>query len=254
MRTLSFAGLALGSFLVVSTAVRAEESGDVKAIVDKAFQAAGGVDKLTRPHALTWKSKGKFGGLGEPIDFSGEWALQPAKNQIKVSIQLDFNGQQISHVQVFDGSKGWVSSMGQVMDMDDSTVSESKEEIYASRIAGLAGLKDAKVKLTALGESKVGDRSVVGIKASSEGHKDISLYFDKETGLLAMASRKVKSMDGEQVVQEGFYSDFKVDPDGIKRAKKQVIKREGKDFISMEITDLKSVDSLPDSLFTKPGE
>ena len=180
--------------------------------------------------------------------------MQSAKNQIKVNIQLDFNGMQISHIQVFDGSKGWVSSMGNVMDMDEKTVAESKEEVYASRIASLAGLKDPKVKLSSLGDSKVGDRAVAGIKVSSEGHKDINLYFDKETGLLAKAGRKVKSMDGEDVDQEAFYSDFKVDSDGIKRAKKQVMQRGGKDYITMEINDLKMVDSLPDSLFTKPGE
>ena len=60
-------------------------------------------------------------------------------------------------------------------------------------------------------------------------------------------------MDGEEVDQEGFYSDFKADADGIKRPKKQLMKREGKDFISMNIADLKTVDSLPDSTFTKPG-
>ncbi len=109
-------------------------------------------------------------------------------------------------------------------DMDEKTVAESKEEVYAlANRESVAGLKDPKVKLSSLGESKVGDRAVAGIKVSSEGHKDINLYFDKETGLLAKAGRKVKSMDGEDVDQEAFYSDFKVDSDGIKRAKKQVM-------------------------------
>ena len=45
MRNSSVAGLALGTLLLVSAAVHAEDSGDVKAIVNKAFQAAGGTTK-----------------------------------------------------------------------------------------------------------------------------------------------------------------------------------------------------------------
>jgi hypothetical protein len=254
MRNSAFLALTLTSATLFGSTARAEDSADARAIVDKAIQAVGGAEKLLKVDALTWKAKGKFSGLGEPIDFTGTWAVQPAKNQISVSIQLEFNGMQIKHVQVFDGTKGWVATMGDVKDMDESTLAESKEEVYASRIASLAGLKDPKVKITSIGDSKVDDRAVAGIKVTSESHKDISLYFDKETGLLIKALRKVKAMSGEDVDQEALFSDFKVDSDGIKRPKKQEMKRDGKDFISMEITDLKAVDSLPGSTFAKPGE
>ena len=58
--------------------------------------------------------------------------MQSAKNQIKVNIQLDVNGMQISR-QVFDGSKGWVSSMGNVADMDERPWPKRKNLRVADR-------------------------------------------------------------------------------------------------------------------------
>ena len=55
----------------------------------------------------------------------------------------------------------------------------------------------------------------------------------------------------EDVDQEAFYSDFKVDSDGIRRPRRSC-KAAG--LHHHEINDLKTIDSLPDSLFTKPGE
>jgi hypothetical protein len=48
-----------------------------------------------------------------------------------------------------------------------------------------------------------------------------------------------------------FYSDFK-EVEGVLQAMKVVIKRDGKDYVEGETTDLKLAEKLDDSVFAKP--
>src|SRR5262249_11229253 len=134
------------------------------------------------------------------------------------------------------------------MEMDADRVADTKEEMYAGRVTNLVALLDPAFKLTALGDSKVGDRPAVGVKVSHEGHKDISLFFDKDSGLLLKSARKAKDQQMQEVDQETFYSDYQ-DVDGVKRYKKMKIKRDGSDFIDMQISDFKTPEKLDNSVF-----
>ena len=81
----------------------------------------------------------------------------------------------------------------------------------------LAVLKDKKYKLSPLGEVKVEGRDAVGVQVSCKGHKDVNLYFDKETNLLAKGEWNVKAQEqgGKEVMQETLYGDYK-DVEGAK--------------------------------------
>ena len=102
------------------------------------------------------------------------------------------------------------------------------------------------------GEEKIGDRATVGIKVSSKGHRDIGLYFDKETGMLAKTQMRVKDILSDQEMdQESLPSDYK-DAGGVKRAHKMVINRDGKKFVEAEVQETKVLQKLDDKLFQKP--
>ena len=58
-------------------------------------------------------------------------------------------------------------------------------------------------------------------------------------------------MSGDDVSQDVFYSDYK-EVDGIKRAMKTKILRDGKKFLEMETSDFKPVEKLDDKVFAKP--
>ena len=46
-------------------------------------------------------------------------------------------------------------------------------------------LKEKGYELSLIGEDKVEGKKVVGVRVTKKDQKDISLFFDKETGLLA---------------------------------------------------------------------
>jgi len=51
-------------------------------------------------------------------------------------------------------------------------------------------LRQPTLSLTHLGESKVVNRPVVGVKVAQQGHRDVLLYFDNETRLLVKRSTR----------------------------------------------------------------
>jgi hypothetical protein len=103
-----------------------------------------------------------------------------------------------------------------------------------------------------LAEKKVGDRPAVGVGVAHEGHKDIFLYFDKETGMLVKSERQAKDpMGGEEYKQETRYSNFK-EVDGVKRPFKLSILRNGEKYIEAEVTEYETLNKLDDSTFAKP--
>src|SRR5262245_20271872 len=123
MRTLlrvAVVGLMLGTM----TLARAEDQTEVKTIIDKALQAMGGADTVGKFKAATWKGKGKFYGLGDGIDFSGQWTTQPP-HQSKVVSEIDINGMKFTQVRVINGDRGWIKMMDNTEEMDKEALHEA---------------------------------------------------------------------------------------------------------------------------------
>jgi hypothetical protein len=252
MRRVVCGGLVLCALAYSLCGARADESA-AKAIIENGIKATGGAEKIGKNKALTWKGKGTVNIMGNANEFTGEWVIHPPK-QMKSQIQLNLAGNDTTIITILDGDKGWISFAGNVMDLQDEQLANNKEEMYSGRVATLLVLlEEPGYKLTTLGDSKVGDRPAVGVKVSHEGHKDISLFFDKDSGLLIKHSRRAKDFAGEEAEQEAFLSDYQ-DFDGVKRYKKMKIKRDGNDFIDMQVLEYKALEKLPDTTFAKPGQ
>jgi hypothetical protein len=240
--------LALGA----NQAARADDQADMKALLAKALKAAGGEKNLAKYKALTYKSKGKFYGMGQEIDFTSETALQ-FPSQLKTTITGEVMGNTFTFVIVFNKDKGWRKANDTTEAMTRDQVAEQKEAMYGYGVTGLLALKDKKFKLSPVGETKVGKRDAVGVKVTSKGHGPINLYFDKKTHLLLKSVSTVKDMQSDKEVEQEVYYDKYKDFEGVKRATKVQIKRDGKKFVDIdETTDLKWEEKLDDSEFDKP--
>jgi outer membrane lipoprotein-sorting protein len=239
--------------LAAAGAARADEKADARAVIDKAVKALGGEEKVAAKKALTFKSKGKFYGLGEGIDNTGDFSVQ-APDKIRMQIDSSVNGMKFTLVVVFDGKQGWTKFNDQTNEMDKDAVEEMKEQMYAGAVEALTPLlKDKGFELSPVGEVKVGSHEAVGIRVSHKGHRDVNLFFDKKTGLLVKSERRVKDQmtGGQEVTEERLMDDYK-EAGGVKHPTKVVVKRDGKDYSDNEITDYQLVEQLDDSVFAKP--
>jgi hypothetical protein len=248
MRTCLSGALAIGLLLAGSPWARAQD--DAKAIMDKAVKAHGGAEVLGKNKAQQAKSKGRlelFGGL----DFTQESTFQfPTK--FKESMHLSVMGNMVDVITVFNGKEGWISAMGQTMPLEGDQMEAVKEAMDTLTLMRLAFLGGKDFDLASLGESKVNDRPANGVKVSRKGKKDVNLYFDKETGLLAKVEHRVKDpMAGQEVNEERFITEYQ-DLDGMKVAKKASIHRDGKKFMDVEVLEVKFLDKVEDGAFEKP--
>ena len=254
MRTTLCVSLAASLLLAGAGLLSADDEAAVRAVLDKAIKAHGGAEKLAKFKASTTKMKGKFHGSGTPIDYTGEIIIQlPDKS--KITIEGEVMGQKFSFSQVFVGGKGWElnSFEGKPQDLDKDKIEEAREGLYAHEVATLAPLTGKGFTLSPVGESKIGDRPATGVRVSGKGHRDINLYFDKDKGLLLKMEKTVKDLmaGGKEMQEEIFYSDFK-EVEGVQQPMKVVIKRDSKDYVEGETTDLKLAEKLDDSVFAKP--
>jgi hypothetical protein len=227
--------------------------GDVKAILEKAVRAHGGADKINRGKGVLTKAKGKIEvpGIGA-TEFTQEITVTYT-GKFKEAMQVEVNGQKINVVTVFDGKNGWVSANGKTQDANGDILESLKEGAYAMKIARLTDLiPDSSIQLSALGESKVEDRPALGVKLAGKGHRDIELYFDKESGLLVKVhTRKKNPTTGQEVDEERIIKAYQ-EIDGQKTAKTVLVKHNGKTFLEAEVTAVKYPDDIDDNEFEKP--
>jgi outer membrane lipoprotein-sorting protein len=247
----------LGVAAVVSAAVGTVQSGDPaepRAIIDRAIKALGGEANLSKHKAITMKGGGMYYGAGDGVPYTGEWAFQ-LPGQMRVAIDSKAGDQPFRFVIVVNGDKAW-NKFGdnEVMEMNKEQVAEQRERLYANWVATLVPLKDKAFKLAALGEVKVQDLAAVGVRVSREGHRDISVYFDKVSGLPCKTETVVKNIENggdQEVQQEAFASDYK-EFDGVKHYTKSVMKRDGKRFVDVEFSEIRPAEKLDDSIFARP--
>ncbi len=249
-RRLAFALALVLALPLARAAAGADDDADARAAVDRAIQASGGADKLARLGAFTRQVKGKFHGAGTPIDFTGAWVVQ-FPDRVRETVSSDANGMKYQMVKVIAGDKGWIKEDGHTEDLSAAELAEDKEQLHAARVATLLPLKDKDYALASLGEDKVGDRPAVGVRATREGRRPVSLFFDKEKGWLLKYEVRVRAAANREAAQEVILSDYRPD-DGLVRPHKVVVKRDGRVLAEMDVTEFKPLEKADDKTFARP--
>ena len=250
MRSTRSLFLTMVALLALASAARAQES--PKELLDRAYKALGGFDKLAKLKATQVKGKGMMylpvDGKVAEVSFTSDGAAQ-LPDKFKMTQQFEINGMKTTQVQILVGDKATILLNGSPVPLDDTTRKEMKEQVYFEHVSSLLPLRETTFTLTALEETKVDSKPAVGIKVSSKGHRDMSLYFDKETALPVKATFKaLDPISGKEVGNELFFREYK-EQDGIKYPAKSLVLQDGKKFMQLEVTDYKALEKLDNSVF-----
>jgi hypothetical protein len=230
----------------------ADDAANPRAVIEKAIKAMGGAEKLSRFKAATFKTKGKFSGLGQPVEFTADVTVQLPKQRMAIS-KFDISGMVRTMTETVNGATGWMHVRGKVQDMPAVRLAQQQQELYSTWVATILPLQDPAFKLSPVPESKANDRPVLGIKVTHEGEPDVTIYFDKESGLPAKSVIHGKERGGKEEGLENYYSDY-IDIDGIKVYTKLLVKRGGKTFVEIEFSDFKLMEKLDNKVFAKPAD
>jgi hypothetical protein len=223
----------------------------VEEILSKAIKAQGGEEKLSKAQAATWKTKGKLTIQGNENDMSVVATVQ-GLDQFYTEFEGDFGGNKFKGITVLNGDKGWRKFGDMVMEMDADAVSNEKRMIYLGMATTNPTILKAKgFKLEPAADDTVDGKPAVGLKVTGPDGKDFTIHFDKESGLPVKQVAKVSGWMGDEYTQEALYGDYK-DFNGIKKATKLTLKRDGDEFVKQEITEFKCLEKVPTETFAEP--
>jgi hypothetical protein len=244
MRKIAGAIGVVGVFAVIIFSVRGNEEAKLREVLARAIKAHGGAENLEKLKASIIKTKGKL----IELEYTAETSLQlPDRTCTAAESKLG------KYIQVLNGDKGWVKLGELSRECFKEELVEMKEQLNVTSIAHLSVLAGEEYKLSPLGEETVEGRTAVGMRVERKGFRDVSLYFDKDSGLLLKVQTRVRDplRGGLECTSETLYSDYR-EVDGLMTPYKFTIKYDGKIYNEGEMTDVRIAESLDDSVFEKP--
>ena len=248
-----FRPVALLVTLAILPVPAARAADEPKDIIAKAIKAHGGEEFLTKHQASQSKKKGKVNvpGVGE-AEFTQETAYM-LPDKFRDAMELKVANQTINVLTLVDGAKVVIEVNGKAIDVPDAArtaIAEIGHVLTVGRLVPL--IKDKGYELSIIGEDKVGEQEVVGVRVSAKGKKDVGVYFDKKTYLLAKITfRTADQATGNEVEEERIVVEYQKLKDGVPTAKKVIVKRDGKELVVAEVLESQYLEKLDDSEFKK---
>ncbi|MCI0463181.1 MAG: hypothetical protein L0Z62_40055 [Gemmataceae bacterium] len=249
MRALCWGFLGAG-FLVLTAALRADDQADTKAVLDKALQAMGGAEKLAKFSVGTVKCRITHERNGQQalVAAEGTWR---GLDKIRFEGEITVGGQNRKILLVINGDMGWEKKGDQGRDAPEGLVAALKKAFYALQMPHLLPqLKNPAFTLAIQGEQKVENKEVVALSIGHTNHQEVSVLFDKETGLPLKSQTQINDPNGKEITVEFFYSDFQ-EVNGVKHPMKITLTADGNEFV-IEISEIQAKDQVDDSAFAQP--
>lgn len=245
--------MAVATFAVLFTAVsvRADDP-EPKALVAKGLTAMGRKDD-GKSFSQTFKDTGVVEVSGLKIEYSADFWFRPPDG-LRFEMIAEVMGQKIKLKHVTAGDTVWDTMDDKTEEVKGEKKDASQAQVYTFWVSSLTPLNhDKAFKLSNVVGKKVNDKETHGVLVERKGKPEVTLYFDKQSGLLVKVESQVKDefQGWKEVLEETYYEDYKENGD-VKDPTKLRVVRDGKTFIESKPTDFKLVEKLDPKLFEKP--
>lgn len=241
----------IGALMVSASALSAPDI--ARSIVERGIKAQGGEAQIAKLRIMRIKVEGVAvlipGQPGIPFSLEDIWRMP---DRYKSSSEFQMPGRKISQTQAIVGDTGWIQMTGPPQDLPPEAVAEMKEQKYAEDLDRCGFLAVPGVELSAIDPTSVDGKPAEGVLIKSKGHREVKLYFDRESGLLVKREHRLldPSLDKE-VLQEVFFSDYQ-EQDGLKHYRKIIVLRDGKKVFDAVVIELEFFKTLGEKVFAKP--
>ena len=137
--------------------------------------------------------------------------------------------------------KGW-SLLGEAL-LGQRKYADAESHLVQSYLGMRAYQQDKGDKFTLKAEpgDQVDGRPAAVVLATRKGMNDVRLFFDADTGRLVKYTRKGIGLDAKAVDEEVLMSEFK-EFSGVLLPTVQKVRQNGKDYITVKVTDVKLTD------------
>jgi hypothetical protein len=219
-------------------------------LIARALQALGGDEKTLALPARQGKAMGKAYRFGVPVPCTAEYAFH-FPDRWNVRFTLDLTGLKLLSTIVYDKGQAWERLGNDLKEKTKEQAAEIGHFVYYVWLHQLTPLKGPEFTLEALGESKIEETAVRGVKVSCKGRRDTRLFFDAKTHHLIASETTTRDEAGKEVpfaTRVGGY----VKVDGVGYYTTIKVSRDGKPHYEETLTEQKRLPTLPDTLFNKP--
>jgi hypothetical protein len=207
----------------------------------------GGEKKLEQAEAFTWKARGQLFSNGNESDFTSQVTIKELDH-----LRREFGNDRFKMLIVVDGDRGWRRARAENMDITGEALANEKQTIYLQAVPIRPILLGRKgFKYEAVADEKVGDRVAAVLNASGPDGKDFALYFDKESGLPVKEVARMADAQGTEYTIEVTFDAYK-EFDGIKKATKIQVRRDGGIVQKLEVTEFKVLNEVDPKTFSEP--
>ncbi len=233
--------IALTFALTLTPATYAQDG--ARAVIEKAIQASGGAATLDKYPAGRLKVKGSALLQGNDVPFTSQTVYQ-LPDRVRSTFEISTKGMRQSVTQIQNGERVGMYVGGLEQQVPQSQAREMQIALYVQNLVRLTPLlKDKRYKLSALGEKSVEGQTAVGVRVAAEGHKDVSLYFDKQSGLLVMLERPGFDAQGKPADVQEYYRDYR-DAAGLKYPGKTAVHHNGKRYLESETVEFQPLERV----------
>jgi acetyl esterase/lipase len=244
--------------LILLVAFPSSAAEDARTILDKAIKAHGGEAKLAKLKTMTGKAKGtaNLGGkgnanFGAELSFNFEISWQwPDRLKNAVTLRIL---KPTAFIETISGEDSWSSRDGKLGPLDAIKRDQLRAQAHVRRLMLLTPLLEDKLyELSVVDEIRINDRPAVGVRVACAGERDVKLYFDEETRLLAKIEWRALGDSGRsEVVHEDIFSDYQ-EIDGVPTATQLLRHSDGKKTLELQYTEVHYPDRLDDAEFADP--
>jgi hypothetical protein len=234
---------------LVGTAGRGRADTEADALLAKAIKAHGGEEALTKYKGVRLKLKAVLEG---PDKTPKVWEhLFLAPNKYKDVREAFYLNRKVWSVYMTDGKEVWTYLEGKREVLEGRFAEWVTNDAHLMQVMRLVPLKGKEYELKAVGETKVDGKKAAGLLVRTKGQKDITLYFDADSGLLVKAERQVyDNLVEKEVTEERFYQDYPKKAE-LPYARKVFTKVGGRKSDSYEVTEVKFLEKVDEKLFRK---
>ena len=236
MRTLVLAAIA-----IVTATTSTWAADEPKAIIEKAIKAHGGADKLDKFLGYKATIKGTVDGMGNDVEMNVKLVGQHP-DMAKVEGTISIGGQDIKLLQIVNGKKYDIAINGMKIDLPDDAKDDVQFAVYTASFMQITPLLKPEFTLTVAPDADVDGKPASGVVVSRKDTRDLTIYFDKKTGLIVRMAHKAKTDKGEVNREETFsnYQDVK----GLQTPHHTMRKDDGKTTQDLTISDYEVLEKV----------
>jgi hypothetical protein len=225
----------------------AQNGPEPSALVRRAIDAAGGADKLKRAPRILVRSEGTLTVRGQAVPFTSRDWCEPGV-RYRSELTLAAPGGELVEIMVFADGAGWSTLNDTLRRADGKNLERGLTGVYLEGVISLLPLvTDPGFTLAVAGHAEVASRPADGVRVARPGRPDVTLWFDRGTGLLAQYTATSPVGVQDHLLLE--YKDF----GGVKRPTRRVRYNAGVKTTEERITEYKVLDALDPGLFREPG-